>query len=100
MKRPELPRSVVDPDGRLVEFTDWSWDHIIVERPQLLGDIDGILAAIGSPDVREDDPIDGRERFYRRRVTDKVRWLRVIVDFNQAPAFVVTAFIQRKDPTR
>lgn len=100
MSRPSLPRSVIDPDGRLVEFTDWSWDHIIVERPQLLGDVDAILAAVESPDVRDHDPIEGRERFYRRRVTDKVRWLRVVVDFNQAPAYVVTAFIQRKDPTR
>ncbi|MGH3262998.1 MAG: hypothetical protein ACRDNS_13475 [Trebonia sp.] len=41
----------------------------------------------------------GRERFYLRRVTDKVRWLTVVVDFNQDPAVVVTAFIQRKDPT-
>lgn len=70
----------------------------MVERPQLLGDLDGLLSAITGPDHREDDPIPGRERFYQRRVSDKVRWLRVVVDFNQEPAVVVTAFIQRKNP--
>ncbi len=100
MTKPDLPRAVTDPDGRVVEFTEWSWQHIVVERPQLLGDVDAILAAVASPDLRENDPIQGRERFYRQRVTDRVRWLRVVVDFNRTPAFVVTAFIQRKDPAR
>ena len=98
MTKPELPRTVVDPDSRTVEFTEWSWRHIMVERPQLLEDVDAILAAIASPDLRENDPIPGRERFYVQRVTDKVRWLRVIVDFNQELAFVVTAFVQRRNP--
>ena len=71
----------------------------MLERPQLLGDVDAILAAIAAPDHREEDPKRGRERFYRRRMTDKVRWLRVVVDFSEAPAFVVTAFIQRKNPS-
>jgi hypothetical protein len=72
----------------------------MVERPQLLDDVDAILAAIAGPDHREPDPKVGRERFYRRQITDRVRWLRVVVDFSEAPAFVVTAFIQRKNPTR
>lgn len=100
MTKPELPRAVSDPDGRVVEFTDWSWDHVMVERPQLLGNVDAILAAISRPDFQENDPIPGRERFYQRRVSDKVRWLRVVVDFNQEPGYIVTAFIQRKHPTR
>jgi hypothetical protein len=48
----------------------------MVERPQLLGNVDAVLAAVASPDYREDDPIVGRERFYKQRVTDRVRWLR------------------------
>jgi len=100
MSTPELPRAIRDPDGRIVEFTERSWQHIMAERPQLLDDVDAILAAVAGPDHREDDPKPGRERFYRRRVTDKARWRRVVVDFSEAPAFVVTAFIQRKNPTR
>ncbi len=75
--------------------------HIMVERPQLLGDVDAIIGTIGSPEFRETDPIPGRERFYRRRVTAKVRWLRVVVDFNQEPAVVGNRLhpAQRPDET-
>jgi hypothetical protein len=100
MTKPEWPRAIQDPDGRIVEFTERSWQHIMAERPQLLDDVDAILNAIAGPDHREPDPRPSRERFYRRHVTDKVRWLRVVVDFSETPAFVVTAFIQRKDPAR
>ena len=100
MTKPDLPRSVQDSHGRTVEFTERSWQHITLERPQLLNDLDAILAAIAAPDHREQDPKPGRERFYRRHVTDKVRWLRVVVDFSETPAFIVTVFVQRKDPAR
>jgi Predicted membrane protein (DUF2231) len=44
-----------------------------------------------------EDPVPGRERFYRRDL-DPRRWLRVVVDFNESPAFVVTAFVQDHPP--
>lgn len=100
MTKPKLPRSIRDPDGRVVEFTERSWQHVMIERPQLLDDVDAILAAIAGPDHREPDPKVDRERFYRRQITDKVRWLTVVVDFSETPAFIATAFIQRKNPTR
>lgn len=100
MTRPDLPRLVTDPDGRVVEFTEESWQHIVIERPSRPNDVHQILEAITHPHLRAPDPRPGRERFYRRHQTDKVRWLRVVVDFTQDPAIVVTAFIQRKDPTR
>lgn len=56
-----------------------------------------ILDAVSLPDHHEDDPSPGRERFYRRDL-DPRRWLRVVVDFNESPAFVVTAFIQDHQP--
>jgi hypothetical protein len=49
------------------------------------------------PDLREEDPAPGRERFYRCDL-DPRRWLRVVVDFNEPPAFVVTAFVQDHEP--
>ncbi|MBV9820365.1 MAG: DUF4258 domain-containing protein [Solirubrobacterales bacterium] len=97
---PGVPRSVSAPDGRLVVFTEWSWQHIMAARPELLDELDAILEAVARPDVREPDPLPGRERFYRRHVGDRVRWLRVVVDFNEDPAVVVTAFVQRKHPAR
>ena len=96
----DLPRSVQDPDGRRVDFTAGTWRHLTAGRPWLLDDLDAILRAVARPDLREPDPLSGRERFYRRHVTDRVRWMRVVVDFNEKPAVIVTAFIQRKDPAR
>jgi hypothetical protein len=45
---------------------------------------------------RDEDPVPGRERFYRRDL-DPRRWLRVVVDFNDTPTFVVTAFVQDQE---
>lgn len=56
-----------------------------------------ILDAVCRPDVHEHDPVPGRERFYRRDL-DPGRWLRVVVDFSESPAFVVTAFVQDHEP--
>jgi hypothetical protein len=59
--------------------------------------IAAILDAIRTPDHREDDPSPGRERFYRHDL-DPRRWLRVVVDFTESPAFIVTAFVQDHPP--
>jgi hypothetical protein len=64
---------------------------------QMLRHLDAILDAISRPDVHEEDFVPGRERFYRRDL-EPGRWLRVVVDFNESPAFVVTAFVQHHDP--
>lgn len=66
----------------------------------MLEDVDAVLAAVASLDYREDDPIAGRERFYRQRVTDKVRWLRVVVDLNSRPELVVTEAEARGAPAQ
>jgi len=95
----DLPRVTVDPDDRRVAFTAQSWEHIRSVRPELLNELEAIMSTITQPELREPDPRPGRERFYRRHVTDRVRWMRVVVDFNRDPAVIVTAFIQRKNPT-
>lgn len=100
MTDPELPRSTHAGDGRVVIFTEWGRRHIMAARPELLEETDAILGAVEQPDLRQPDPLPGRDRFYRRHVTDRVRWIRVVVDFNESPAVVVTAFIQRKSPER
>lgn len=63
----------------------------------MAANVGAILDAIERPDLREDDPAPGRERFYRRDL-DPSRWLRVVVDFNDSSAFVVTAFVQHNMP--
>jgi hypothetical protein len=71
--------------------------HLALGRPKLAGEVDLILATVAHPDHRADDPIAGREHFYRRDL-DPRRWLRVVVDFNEVPAWVVTAMVQTNLP--
>jgi hypothetical protein len=56
-----------------------------------------ILDAVNRPDFHENDPVPGRERFYRRDI-DLKRWLRVVVDFNESPGLIVTTFVQNNKP--
>jgi hypothetical protein len=93
-----VSQQTVDPDGRLVVFDAGSHLHLARRRPWLLDHIDVIMGAIARPDFHAEDPIPGRERFYRRHI-EPGRWLRVVVDYDEDPAWVVTAAIQDNDPT-
>ena len=86
-----------DPDGRAVVFDAGSHLHLAFGRPWMLDHVETILATIAFPDHRKDDPIPGRERFYRQHLRPN-RWLRVVVDFNESPGWVVTVTVQRNDP--
>ena len=90
-------RQATDPNGRVVAFDERTVGHFQRRRPQMLRHFDAILDAISRPDLREEDVAPGRERFYRRDL-EPGRWLRVVVDFNESPGFVVTAFVQHHDP--
>jgi hypothetical protein len=87
----------LDPDGRLVVLDARTTSHFVRRRPQMLRHIQAILDAVSRPDLREDDPAPGRERYFRHDL-DPHRWLRVVVDFNESPGFVVTAFVQDHKP--
>ena len=88
---------VTDPEGRHVVVDAGTRLHLGISRPELLDHLEAILATVETPDHREPDPRPGRERFYRQDL-DLQRWLRVIVDFNQRPGWVVTALVQRNSP--
>ena len=94
---PAVRYEVSDPDGRVVVIDSRTLRHLTRRRPQMATHVAAILDAVARPDVREDDPAPGRERFYRRDL-DPRRWLRVVVDFTHVPAFVVTAFVQDNAP--
>jgi hypothetical protein len=95
----EWTRHTTDPDGRDVVFDAGSHLHLAEgERAWLLDQVDTILDTVERPDHREDDPLPGRERFYCADFLVPGRWLRVIVDFNQAPGWIVTAVVQQSDP--
>jgi hypothetical protein len=88
-----------DPDGREVVFDAGTQLHLAQgRRGWLLEHVDLILATVELPDHRENDPRPGRERFYRRHLLDPGRWLRVVVDFNDVPAWIVTVLVQDNDP--
>jgi len=91
--------SVRDPDGREVVFDEGSYLHLALGmRAGLLEHLDAILSTVSRPDHRRDDPRPGRERFYRQNPLAMNRWMRVVVDFNDVPAWVVTVVIESGDP--
>jgi hypothetical protein len=89
--------AATDPNGRLVVLDERTVGHLARRRPQMLQHVPAILDTIRRPDVHELDHAPGRERFYRHDLAPG-RWLRVVVDFNASPAFVVTAFVQDHEP--
>jgi hypothetical protein len=92
-------RTTTDPDGRVVVFDAGSHLHLAQgQRAWLLEHIDLILGTVTLPDHRDDDPRAGRERFYRQNALNPGRWLRVIVDFSDDPAWIVTVLVQDNDP--
>lgn len=94
-------QSTVDPDGRRVMFDAGSHLHLARgRRDWLLDHIQTILATVRRPDHHEGDPRPGRERFYRQNALDPGRWLRVVVDFNDDPGWIVTVLVQDDDPRR
>ncbi len=89
--------STTDPDGRLVIFDAGTRLHLALGRPDLMDEVELILGTVAHPDHRAPNAIPGREHFYRRHL-DPRRWLRVVVDFNDEPAWVVTALVQNNPP--
>jgi hypothetical protein len=91
--------TIEDPDGREVVFDTGSYVHLARgRRAWLLDHIDVVLRTVATPDHRDDDPRPGRERFYRQNALKPGRWLRVVVDFNDVPAWIVTVLVQDNDP--
>ena len=101
MSEPEDGRAArtTDPDGREVVLDANTRLHLLEgRRGWLLEHVDVILGTVSLPDHREDDPRPGRERFYRQNPLDPRRWLRVVVDFNDVPGWIVTVLVQDNDP--
>lgn len=100
MNQPPIERTW-DPDGREVVFDAGSHLHLALgKRDWLLDELELIMGAVSAPDHRDGDPRPGRERFYRGNALHPGRWLRVVVDFNDVPAWVVTALVQDSDPRK
>ncbi|MHB1539459.1 MAG: hypothetical protein ACYCUM_14650 [Solirubrobacteraceae bacterium] len=94
---PQQHPTTKDPDGRTVVFDAGTQQHLALGRPELMDEVELILGTVAHPDHRQGDAIPGREHFYRQHL-DERRWLRVVVDFNDHPAWVVTALVQNNPP--
>lgn len=90
----------IDPDGREVVYDERTRAHLERRRPDLIDQVEAIIGAVSRPDHREDDPYGKRARFYRQNILTPRRWLRVVVDFDESPARIVTALIQQHDPRK
>ena len=98
MSEPPVARTM-DPDRRAVAFDAGSHLRLALgRRDWLLDELELIMGTVSAPDHREDDPRPGRERFYRQNALIPGRWLRVIVDFNDIPGWIVTTLVQDSDP--
>ncbi len=82
-------------------FDAGSYLHLAEGRRRwLLDHVNEVLVTVERPDHREEDPRPGRERFYRENVLRPGRWMRVVVDFNEDPGWIVTVLVQDNDPRR
>jgi hypothetical protein len=90
--------SVTAPDGREVVLLSRVWEEKITrDHPELVDHLDAVIETVARPDNVEPDSRADRSRFYRRDVGPS-RWLLVVVSFEQAPARIITALANRKDP--
>ncbi len=88
---------VVEPDGRTVVLKDEQWQHVLRHHQDMARYERAVAETITHPLHREADERPGRERYFAERKGPS-RWLRVVVDFRESPAFVVTAFGQDNEP--
>lgn len=95
----DVIESVEMADGQQIVLTVSGLGHITLEHPEMAGYRWAILETARNPEIALDDPRPGRRRHYRRQDAPS-RWLRVIVDFNQEPAEIVTAHAHRKEPPK
>lgn len=86
-------------DARSCCFDRIWHEKIARDHPEVVDHLDAVLEIVRRPDHVEPDPLEGRERFYRRDVGPS-RWLLVVVSFEQEPARILTALATRKDPKR
>lgn len=92
--------AVQDPDGRRVELTSERWQHIFDAadgHPELGVHQAEVMRAIQGPDQRHPGRRENEQWFFLRDVGPS-RWLQVVVAYEGARGWVVTAFARRKDP--
>jgi hypothetical protein len=93
-RRPVLAETATPESLRVVLFEDTWMRHVLDPHSghaELEPHLGVVLDVIASPDHREPDDWPHRERFFKKDVGPS-RWLMVVVDSEQEPARIVTAF--------
>jgi len=92
-ERPILAEATTPEGKRVVLYEDTWREHILAPgegHGELAVHLDAVLCTISTPDYRDPDPRDGRERLYKRGIGPS-QWLMVVVSFEQEPARIITA---------
>ena len=98
-ERSDVVARAETPTGGTIVLTASAWSHISAEHPEIAAHLAAVVKTAAEPEVVAPDPRSGRRRHYRSDAGPS-RWLRVIVDFNETPARIVTAHAHRKEPPR
>lgn len=67
-------------------------------HPEIGAHLSAVLRAVSTPDHVAPDPIFADRTRYYARGAGPSQWLLVVVSYEQAPARIVSAFANRKDP--
>jgi len=82
------------PEGIPVVLFEDTWhEHVLDPRTghvELRSHLDSVMTTVATPDHREPDPHEARERFYKQGVGPS-RWLLAVVSFELEPDRIVTA---------
>ncbi len=91
--RPICAETTTPESIRVVLFEDTWKEHILENgrHEELATHLDAVLAAVLAPDRREPDRRSNRERFHKQDAGPS-RWLMVVVEFEDDPARIVTAY--------
>ena len=95
----ELPDETIDPNGARVVLSDALWrEKIVRDHAEIAAYRAEVLQAVSAPDHVARDPNFARRTRYYARGVGPSHWLLVVVSYEQAPARIVSAFANRKDP--
>jgi hypothetical protein len=95
----DVVAETVDSSGTRVVLLGRVWnDKVVLDHPEMAPLVEEVLRTVAAPDHTEPDPArDDRVRHYAHDVGPS-EWLLVVVSYEQAPARIVSAFANRKDP--
>jgi hypothetical protein len=89
--------SVRDQKGRVVELTAERWAHVLERHPELATEQQSVLDAVTKP-VREHPGRRPNERWLYVEGSGPSRLLKVVVAYEGARGWVVTALPRRRFP--